>query len=120
MPEYVSRIILLFYDLQIRGVCSPICVCKVWYAADGSSLYLLGERTGIIIHYDISAKGDLSERKGYTASYLPDQKSVASSEIALSSDQRHLYAANRKFYTIAIFAVSKDGELICTNGLRTE
>ncbi|HWA69599.1 MAG TPA: lactonase family protein [Rhizomicrobium sp.] len=86
---------------------------------DDHTLYQLQEQDSHLAVYDFAA-GKLT-RKGPTVSTLPAgyQGSNTGSELLISRDGRHLYAANRTQDSIAVFAAGKDG-VIKTANVATE
>lgn len=86
---------------------------------DDHTLYQLQEQDSHLAVYDFAA-GKLT-RKGPTVSTLPAgyQGSNTGSELLISRDGRHLYAANRTQDSIVVFAAGKDG-VIKTANVATE
>lgn len=86
---------------------------------DDHTLYQLQEQDSHLAVYDFAA-GKLTQ-KGPTVSTLPAgyQGSNTGSELLISRDGRHLYAANRTQDSIAVFAAGKDG-VIKTANVATE
>jgi 6-phosphogluconolactonase len=79
---------------------------------NGRWLYLIEEEASVVVffHYDPQT-GALSSQQ--TISALPPgfAGSNMASEIAISSDGRHLYSANRLHDSIAVFSVGSGGRL---------